>query len=182
MIVNILALIVVLGVLIFIHEGGHFLAARWVGAPVSVFSFGFGRRLFGFKRGETDYRLSLIPLGGYVRIHGLGPDESDVVGAAAEETPLLPRWQRALISIAGPAANALFAVIFVAVAAFLAGRLSFPGIGAVVADALEREQREVAPVRSLDDVIAADARGRSSAGAALAKYCNASDSFSLRRG
>ena len=120
MIVNILALIVVLGVLIFVHEGGHFLAARWVGAPVSVFSFGFGRRLFGFKRGETDYRVSLIPLGGYVRIHGLGPDESDVVGAAAVETPLLPRWQRALISIAGPAANALFAVVFVAVA-FMVG-------------------------------------------------------------
>ena len=120
MIVNLLALIVVLGVLIFIHEGGHFLAARWVGAPVSVFSFGFGRRLFGFKRGETDYRVSLIPLGGYVRIHGLGPDESDVVGAPAEEAPLLPRWQRALISIAGPAANALFAVIFVAFA-FMVG-------------------------------------------------------------
>ena len=120
MIVNVLALIVVLGVLIFIHEGGHFLAARWVGAPVSVFSFGFGRRLFGFKRGETDYRVSLIPLGGYVRIHGLGPDESDVVGAAAVETPLLPRWQRALISIAGPAANAVFAVAFVAVA-FMVG-------------------------------------------------------------
>jgi regulator of sigma E protease len=120
MIVNILALIVVLGVLIFIHEGGHFLAARWVGAPVTVFSFGFGRRLFGFKRGETDYRISLIPLGGYVRIHGLGPDESDVVGAAAAETPLLPRWQRALISIAGPAANAVSAVVFVAVA-FMVG-------------------------------------------------------------
>ena len=120
MIVNLLALIVVLGVLIFIHEGGHFLAARWVGAPVSVFSFGFGRRLFGFKRGETDYRVSLIPLGGYVRIHGLGPDESDVVGAEAVETPLLPRWQRALISVAGPAANIVFAVIFVAVA-FMVG-------------------------------------------------------------
>jgi len=120
MIVNILALIVVLGVLIFIHEGGHFLAARLVGAPVTVFSFGFGRRLFGIRRGGTDYRVSLIPLGGYVRILGLGPDESDVAGAHTEEAPLLPRGQRALISIAGPAANAVFAILFVA-AAFMVG-------------------------------------------------------------
>jgi regulator of sigma E protease len=120
MIVNLLALIVVLGVLIFIHEGGHFLAARAVKARVSVFSFGFGRRLFGVQRGDTDYRVSLIPLGGYVRIHGLGPDESDVVGPDSPETELLPRWQRALISVAGPAANIVFAVIFVAVA-FMVG-------------------------------------------------------------
>jgi regulator of sigma E protease len=120
MLINLLSLIVVLGVLIFIHEGGHFLAARWLGASVPVFSFGFGKRLFGFKRGETDYRVSLIPLGGYVRIAGMGPDESEVVGVAADETPLLPRWQRALISIAGPAANVVAAVVFVA-SAFVVG-------------------------------------------------------------
>jgi regulator of sigma E protease len=120
MLINLLSLIVVLGILIFIHEGGHFLAARALGAAVPVFSFGFGRRLFGITRGGTDYRVSLIPLGGYVRINGMGPDESEVVGAAADETPLLPRWQRALISIAGPAANAVAAILFVA-AAFVVG-------------------------------------------------------------
>jgi regulator of sigma E protease len=113
---NIAALVLVLGILIFLHEGGHFLAARAVRARVSVFSFGFGRRLVGFRRGDTDYRLSAIPLGGYVRVHGLGPDESAAVGAAAEEEPLLPRWQRAIVLIGGPLANVLGAVAFLALA------------------------------------------------------------------
>ncbi len=116
MIESLLALIVVLGVLVFIHEGGHFLAARWLKARVSVFSFGFGKRLLGFGRGGTDYRISAIPLGGYVRIHGLGPDESDLVGEHAEPEPLLPRWRRTLILFAGPCANALGAIVFVALA------------------------------------------------------------------
>jgi regulator of sigma E protease len=117
MLVDILSLIVVLGVLVFIHEGGHFLLARALKAPVSVFSFGFGKRLFGVKRGGVDYRVSLIPLGGYVRIHGLGPDESDAVGKKGEEepqepVPLLPRWRRTLILLAGPGANIIGAVAF----------------------------------------------------------------------
>ncbi len=116
MILNLLALVVVLGVLVLMHEGGHFLVARALSARVSVFSFGFGKRLFGAKRGETDYRVSLIPLGGYVRIHGLGPDESDVVGQeAAPPEPLLPRWRRSLILLAGPAANIVGAVAFLTV-------------------------------------------------------------------
>jgi regulator of sigma E protease len=114
--VNILSLVVVLGVVVFLHEGGHFLLARLAGARVSVFSLGFGRRLWGFKRGETDYRVSVIPLGGYVRIHGLGPDESDITGSEATSDPLLPRFKRALILLAGPVANAVSAVALVAVA------------------------------------------------------------------
>ncbi|MGV8039823.1 MAG: RIP metalloprotease RseP [Thermoanaerobaculaceae bacterium] len=116
LLINVLSLIVVLGVLVFLHEGGHFLAARAVRARVSVFSLGFGKRLFGFVRGDTDYRVSLIPLGGYVRIHGLGPDESDVVGAGAAPDPLLPRPHRAAILLAGPAANLISAVLFLALA------------------------------------------------------------------
>lgn len=115
MLVNILALIVVLGVLVFLHEGGHFLAARAVGAKVAVFSFGFGKRLFGTKRGETDYRVSLVPLGGYVRIAGLGPDESTVAGVETAEEELLPRWRRAVILLAGPLANVVGAVGLLAV-------------------------------------------------------------------
>lgn len=120
MLLNIAALIVVLGVLILLHEGGHFLAARAVGAPVSVFSFGFGKRLFGFRRRGTDFRVSLIPLGGYVRVEGLGPDESDLVGVERPATPLLARWQRAVILVAGPAANIFGAIAFLA-AAFVVG-------------------------------------------------------------
>jgi regulator of sigma E protease len=120
MLTNLLSLVVVLGLLVLLHEGGHFFAARAVGAPVAVFSVGFGKRLFGFRRGETDFRWSLIPLGGYVRILGLGPDESDLVKKGDPTPRLLPRWQRALILLAGPLANVFGAVFFLA-AAFVAG-------------------------------------------------------------
>jgi regulator of sigma E protease len=110
------AFIFVIGVLITIHEAGHFAMARLLGAPVDVFSIGFGKRLWGFERGGTDYRISLIPLGGYVRIIGLGPDESDVVGDGTSDIELLPRWQRTLILLAGPLTNIVAAVGFVALA------------------------------------------------------------------
>ncbi len=60
------SIIFVLGVLVFIHEAGHYLVAKWCGVRIEVFSLGFGKRLFGFRRGDTDYRVSLIPLGGAV--------------------------------------------------------------------------------------------------------------------
>ncbi len=113
---TLIAFVFVIGVLITIHEAGHFVVARLLGAPVEVFSIGFGKRLWGFQRGGTDYRISLIPLGGYVRIIGLGPDESDVVAGGAGSTDLLPRWRRALILLAGPLTNIAAAVGFVALA------------------------------------------------------------------
>jgi regulator of sigma E protease len=113
---NLLAFILVVGLLIVLHEAGHFLAARALKAPVDVFSIGVGKRLWGFERGGTDYRISAFPIGGYVRVVGLGPDESDVVGEGAEPTALLPRWQRALILLAGPVTNIVAAAGFLAVA------------------------------------------------------------------
>ncbi len=118
---NILALIVVLSVLIVIHEGGHFLLAKLFRFPVEVFSVGFGKRLFGFRVRETDYRVSLIPLGGYVKVIGLGPDESDVVHAGSEAPSVQgKRWQRFLVLVAGPVFNLVLAVILTA-GAFMAG-------------------------------------------------------------
>lgn len=67
--------VLMLGGLIFLHEGGHFLAAKYMGMPVEVFSLGFGPRLFGFKWRETDVRLSALPLGGYVKLAGFNPEE-----------------------------------------------------------------------------------------------------------
>src|SRR6266403_5617380 len=67
----------VLGVMILVHEWGHFIAARIFGVRVDVFSIGFGPRLFGWKRGATDYRVSALPLGGYVRMAGQDPSEID---------------------------------------------------------------------------------------------------------
>ena len=67
---TLLSFLVVLGIIIFVHEFGHFITAKAFGMRVFIFSFGFGKRLFGFKRGDTDYRISLIPLGGYVKLEG----------------------------------------------------------------------------------------------------------------
>jgi len=107
---NILALIFVLGVLIFVHELGHFAFAKFFGVGVDVFSLGFGKRLFGFRRGETDYRVSILPLGGYVKMVGENPDE-DLDGSEKEYLGK-PKWQRLIILLAGPAMNILLAFVF----------------------------------------------------------------------
>ncbi len=110
------ALIVVLGILVFIHELGHFLAAKRFGVRVDVFSLGFGSRVVGFRRGETDYRLSAIPLGGYVKMLGQAdiPDqEAAAVQSALDPHSYLakPRWKRLVILFAGPAMNVLLALL-----------------------------------------------------------------------
>ncbi len=110
-VVNTVAVAVVLGVIVFLHELGHFLVAKFFKVRVHTFSLGFGRRIWGFKRGETDYRLSLLPLGGYVKMAGETPDEI-VEGRAPEPGDLnsKPRWQRFLIVLAGPVANFVLAI------------------------------------------------------------------------
>jgi regulator of sigma E protease len=102
---SILPFIFVLGVLVFVHELGHFLLARWHGVRVLTFSLGFGPKLFKFTRGDTEYCISIIPLGGFVKMAGETPDD---------ETPPKPdeffaksKWQRFQIYIAGPAMNVL---------------------------------------------------------------------------
>src|ERR1700758_3916664 len=105
----------VLGVMILVHELGHFIAARLFGVRVDVFSIGFGPRLFGWKRGATDYRLSALPFGGYVRMAGQDLSEIDssevAPTGAPDELMSKPRWQRALISFAGPAVNLVLPII-----------------------------------------------------------------------
>jgi regulator of sigma E protease len=107
-ITNILAVIFVLGVMILIHELGHFLAAKYFGIRVHVFSFGFGPRLFGFKYGETDYRVCALPLGGYVKM--AGEQASDETTGSDDEFQSKPRWQRFVVAIMGPAMNVFLAV------------------------------------------------------------------------
>jgi regulator of sigma E protease len=110
---NIFALILVISVLVVVHEFGHFAVAKAFGFPVEVFSIGFGKRLFGRKVGGTDYRVSAIPLGGYVRVIGLGPDESTLAEGSSTEAPpaVGKRWQRALILAAGPLMNFVLAFV-----------------------------------------------------------------------
>jgi regulator of sigma E protease len=110
--------VLVLGVLILVHEWGHFIVARMFGVRVDVFSFGFGPRLFGWKRGATDYRVSAVPLGGYVRMAGQDLSEIDSgeqkPTGAADELMSKKRWQRALISLAGPVINLIFPIFLLA--------------------------------------------------------------------
>ena len=109
---NTLALLLVISVLVVVHEFGHFAVAKAFRFPVEVFSVGFGKRLFGKKWRGTDYRFSAIPLGGYVKVIGLGPDESTVVeGSSQEAPPVGKRWQRALVLLAGPAMNLVLALL-----------------------------------------------------------------------
>ena len=114
-----LGVALVLGLMIMIHEWGHFIVARLFGVRVDVFSIGFGPRLFGWKRGATDWRVSALPFGGYVRM--AGQDMSDVDAGdkpptgSSDELMSKPRWQRALISFAGPAANLIFPILVLTV-------------------------------------------------------------------
>jgi regulator of sigma E protease len=99
---------VVLGFMILIHEFGHYAAAKLLGVRVEVFSIGFGKRLLGFKRGETDYRISALPLGGYVKMSGENP--MDERTGDPGEFLSHPRWHRFIIAIAGPSMNILLAI------------------------------------------------------------------------
>jgi regulator of sigma E protease len=109
---NIGVAIVVLGVIIVIHELGHFLVAKFFKIKVEVFSVGFGPRLFGFRKGETDYRISAFPLGGYVKMAGETP--MDTLTGEAYEFLSKPKWQRFLVAAAGPAMNIILAIALIA--------------------------------------------------------------------
>ncbi len=98
---------IVLGFMILIHEFGHYAAAKLFKVRVEVFSIGFGKRLLGFRRGETDYRISALPLGGYVKMSGENP--MDERSGDPAEFMSHPKWQRLIIALAGPSMNILLA-------------------------------------------------------------------------
>jgi regulator of sigma E protease len=152
---SVVAFVIVLGVLIFFHEAGHFIVARLFGVGVEKFSLGFGRRLLGRKIGLTDYRLSAIPLGGYVKMVGEEPDET-------LDPALIPLsfthkhvFKRMLIVFAGPAFNVLLAVVIFFVIGWTSGLLVLkPTVGTVK----EGSPAEAAGLRPGDQVVAVDGR------------------------
>src|SRR3984957_8783237 len=135
--IAVVAFIVLVGVMVVVHEFGHFAVAKLCGVRVEAFSVGFGPRLFGVKYGDTDYKICLLPLGGYVKMTGETPDQisgatpgtpkgqlegTTVPGAVAEEPTYdpgsftsHPRWQRMLIGLAGPVANFILAFVLMGV-------------------------------------------------------------------
>src|ERR1700679_3261897 len=127
---TIIQLAIVLGIMVLVHEFGHFAVAKLCGIRVEVFSIGFGKRLFGFRRGDTEYQISAIPLGGYVKMSGeMGfagnelstgslapPDPGHFNPPPRSRAPTQPgdfnahpRWQRILVALAGPIANFILA-------------------------------------------------------------------------
>ncbi len=112
-----LAFLFALGVIIVVHEAGHLLVAKAFGVRVLTFSVGFGKKLWGIQRGETEYRVSAVPLGGYVRLSGENPEE-----ATSDPRDFLskPRWQRILVYLAGPVMNVILAV-FIFAGLFMVG-------------------------------------------------------------
>jgi len=121
--VSVVAFIVLVGVMVVVHEFGHFAVAKLCGVRVESFSVGFGPRLLGFKYGDTDYKICVLPLGGYVKMTGETPDGISTPSDGEETLNLEedpgsftahPRWQRMLIGLAGPVANFVlaFALMF----------------------------------------------------------------------
>ena len=110
---TLLAFAFVLGVLVFVHELGHFLVARWHGVRVLTFSLGFGPKVLNVRRGDTDYCISAIPLGGFVKMAGENPEDNPQ--GAADEFLSKTKWQRFQILIAGPAMNIILAVVVLAI-------------------------------------------------------------------
>jgi regulator of sigma E protease len=108
-VITTLAFIFVIGVLVFVHELGHYLAARRVGVRVLTFSIGFGPRLLGFTRGGTEYKIAAIPLGGFVKM--AGETVEDQRSGAPDEFLSKSKWQRFQVLIAGPAMNILLAIL-----------------------------------------------------------------------
>jgi regulator of sigma E protease len=157
LVVKILAFIGILGSAVVLHEFGHFIVAKLFKIRVETFSAGFGPRLFGKKWGDTDYRVSLIPLGGYVK---LGGDESNaaIEGGGATDIPeaerfnLRPRWQRILVAVAGPVMNVLTALSIPFAAALIYGVPATPS--PVVSYITSGGAAEVAGLKLGDRIVA----------------------------
>lgn len=149
---SILAAVVLIAVLVFVHELGHFLAAKATGVRVTVFSIGFGHRVFGFKLGGTDYRLSALPFGGYVQMAGADPfgyaDDGEELVDPAESFQNKPVWQRLVVLAAGPAMNLVLPLVVFTVL-LVAGQ---PQLAPVVGSVDEGSPADLAGIQAGDHV------------------------------
>ena len=145
------AFLFALGAIVFVHELGHHLVAKLFGVRVLVFSLGFGKRLWGFERRGTDYRISLVPLGGYVRMGGELPEERT---GDASDFLSKPRWQRILVYLAGPAMNVVLSIALIA-GVFMAGieMQAMQDIPAVIGVVEEGSAGEAAGLKPGDRIV-----------------------------
>jgi len=154
---GIVAVAVVLGACIFFHELGHFALAKLIGMKVEEFAMGFGRALLAFRRGETNYRVNLIPLGGYVRITGMEPGaEPDERGFYA-----FARWKGASVLIAGSVMNVVLAAVAFVVVTIATGIAVFPGSEINIQKVMSDTPAARADIQPGDQIVALDGIERS---------------------
>ena len=151
------AFLLVLGVLVFVHELGHFLMARRIGVRVLTFSLGFGPKLLRYKRGDTEYAISAIPLGGYVKMAGENPDET--LTGRPDEFLSRSKWERFLVYIMGPAMNLLLALVVMAFVLYQCADVpAFESEPAIIGTVLPDSPAAKAGLRRGDWVVEIDGR------------------------
>lgn len=153
---SILAFVFAIGVIIAVHEFGHFAVAKAFGMKVLAFSLGFGKRIWGFQRGETEYKICALPLGGYVRLSG---EEDSNATDDPRDFVNRPRWQRILVYLAGPAMNAVLSLVLIA-GLFMVG-IDVPAlqtISPVVGSVVDGSAGQRAGVQPGDEIVAIDGR------------------------
>jgi regulator of sigma E protease len=156
---SIIAAVIVLGVIIVIHELGHFLVAKFFKIRVETFSVGFGPRLVGFRYGDTDYRISALPLGGYVKMAGENP--GDTVSGSPDEFLSKPKWQRFLVAAAGPAMNIVLAVGLLTGLYMYGTEVPAFSEGEAIVGIVERGSvAEAAGIQTGDRIVAIDGKGQ----------------------
>jgi regulator of sigma E protease len=152
-----LAFVFVLGVLVFVHELGHFLAARRIGVRVLTFSLGFGPRLLSFRRGETEYCISVIPLGGYVKMAGENPEDTRT--GSSDEFLSKSKWERFQVLVMGPIMNLALALIVMAVVLYQGAQVpAFDRDPVVVGGFSEESVAQAAGLRVGDHIVTVDGR------------------------
>lgn len=149
--------ILALGLLIIVHEGGHFLVARLSGMRVDRFSIGFGPKLFSFKRGDTIYQIAAIPLGGFVQIAGLNPGEEGLAPDDPRAFPNRPVWQRLATIFAGPGTNYVFAALLM-VLAFVSWGVPVAGKAPLVGGVREGKPAAQAGLQPGDEIVSVDGK------------------------
>jgi regulator of sigma E protease len=154
---SILAFAFVLGVLIFVHELGHFIMARRIGVRVLTFSLGFGPKLLAFRRGDTEYCISAIPLGGYVKMAGENPEDART--GASDEFLSKTKWQRFQVLVMGPVMNLALAFLVMALVLYQGAQVpAFDQLPVVVGSFPTQSVAREAGVLPGDRIVAVDGR------------------------
>jgi len=153
--ITIIATIIVLGVLIFVHELGHFIMARRIGVRVLTFSLGFGPKILKFKRGDTEYAISAIPLGGYVKMAGENPEDSRT--GAPDEFLSKGKWQRFQVLVMGPVMNLLLALIVMALVYYQGAQVpQFERQPVIIGTFAQNSVAEKAGLKPGDQIVSVD--------------------------